>query len=150
MTGLTLCAALCFGLNALAQSPPPPPAISAITPDRTAPGDLITISGEGFAVSSEPVLVNFSSSGPVSVTPAGEDTILVTVPPGAKTGPVTVTTTATHEGQPLVQTSNAADILVVWKRFDMNRFGLYAWDFYRLVAAGCKGLLEAVRRKEGL
>jgi len=82
-------------------------------------GDLLTLTGTNYAAGEAQVTVNFGSI-PIAVPPDSDTQISVTVPPGAISGPVTVTTTAMVNGQPLVQTSNPEDILVIWKDFDLT------------------------------
>ena len=109
---------LCLGIptwEAYAQSVPAP-VLSQVSPDRVAVGDLFTLTGEAFAAGEAQVTVNFGSI-PVTVTPDSDTQISLTVPQGATSGPVTVTTTAMVNGQPLVQTSNPEDILVIWSDY---------------------------------
>ncbi len=82
-------------------------------------GDLLTLTGQHFTAGESQVTVNFGSI-PVTATPDSDTQISVTVPQGATDGPVSVTTTAMVNGQPLVQTSNPEDILVIWKDFDLT------------------------------
>jgi hypothetical protein len=82
-------------------------------------GELLTLTGTNYAAGESQVTVNVGSI-PVTVTPDSDTQISVTVPPGATSCPVTVTTTAMVDGQPLVQTSNAEDILVIWREFDLT------------------------------
>ena len=112
---------LCLGIptwEAYAQSVPAP-VLSQVSPDRVAVGDLFTLTGEAFAAGEAQVTVNFGSI-PVTVTPDSDTQISLTVPQGATSGPVTVTTTAMANGQPLLQTSNPEDILVIWDTLDLS------------------------------
>ncbi len=93
--------------------------LSQVEPDRVAVGDLLTLTGQAFTAGEAQVTVNLGSI-PVTVTPDSDTQISLTVPTGAQSGPVTVTTTAMVSGQPLVQTSNPEDILVIWREFDLT------------------------------
>ena len=93
--------------------------MSQVFPDRAAVGDLLTLTGRAFTAGEAQVTVNFGSI-PISVTPDSDTQISLTVPTGAQSGPVTVTTAAMVNGQPLVQTSNPEDILVIWREFDLT------------------------------
>ena len=124
-------AVLAIGMGMSAQEPPPAPTLTKIDPDRAAVGDLLTLTGEHFAVSSNPLLITFTPDLPVAVAPGSDTQISVTVPAGAKTGPVTVTTTASYNGQDLVQKSNAVDILVFnWTTFDLTQIHPLPWARY--------------------
>lgn len=67
------------------------PAITEISPNSGAVGDTIILVGSNFTGVSA---VNFTSAAAVSYTVISDSAISVTVPAGAATGPVSVTTTA--------------------------------------------------------
>lgn len=73
-------------------SPPPSPAISTVSPSKAKAGTQVTISGNNFGATPTDNVVKFNgvTAGIISVTASSQ--ILVTVPQGATTGRVTVTT----------------------------------------------------------
>ena len=77
-----------------------PVAILAVSPDRGAPGIRVTLYGKGFAPTPADNQVAFNGVA-AAVTAATGSTLTTVVPPGATTGPVTLTTaqgTATSPG----------------------------------------------------
>ncbi|MEW6758500.1 MAG: hypothetical protein AB1347_09795, partial [Acidobacteriota bacterium] len=90
-----------------------------MNPDRVAVGDLLVLEGRYFLAGEPLVVVQFGSI-PVTVAPESGSRLSVLVPPGAATGPVTVTTHAIVDGRLFEQTSPPAHILVSWKRVDVE------------------------------
>ncbi len=102
-----------------AVSAQPPPELTQGIPDRVAVGDLLVCEGRHFLAGDPQVTVRFGSV-PVAVVPDRGTRISVLVPPGAATGPVTVTTTAAVDGRMVEQTSHAAKVAVIWRRVDVE------------------------------
>lgn len=82
------CAAIGLGAWTLDSPSSRPPAVWWVHPTRGAPGTLVHIIGHGF---SEATLVTFGGTR-AEFTLAGPLVIRVKVPPGAVTGPISVTT----------------------------------------------------------
>ncbi len=68
-----------------------PVALLAMSPDRGAPGTVVTLYGRGFATSGADNQVAFNGVA-ATVTAVTGTTLTTVVPPGATTGPVTLTT----------------------------------------------------------
>ncbi|NII29427.1 hypothetical protein HB364_30385 [Pseudoflavitalea sp. X16] len=66
------------------------PVINSITPDKGPQGTVVTIHGHHFSATAGNNTVKFNDKT-ATVTTAGNDKLVVTVPKGASTGPVTVT-----------------------------------------------------------
>jgi YD repeat-containing protein len=86
------------------------PAITAIAPVSGAPGIAVTISGSGFGATSADNTVTFNGVRTV-VTSATATRLVATVPAGAATGPVTVTTIAGSARSSAAFTVTVADLV---------------------------------------
>jgi len=73
----------------LPQTAPSPPTIAGFTPTSGPPGTSVTISGSGFISVSD---VRFGATSATSFTVDSVAQVTAVVPPGATSGPVTVTT----------------------------------------------------------
>lgn len=91
-----------------------PPAITALSISSGKPGDAVTISGRNFGSTQAGGSVSFNGTA-AAVTSWGDAEIAVTVPEGARSGPVTVTRGGV--------TSNGIDFTVT---------GVGRWVFYEL------------------
>jgi hypothetical protein len=84
--------------HAPADTSPPPvvPEITRLVPERTFPGDTLTVQGGGFGVDQGPSQVLFSAGEGTSVTGSvvswSDGSILVLVPEGVASGPLTIHT----------------------------------------------------------
>ncbi|MBI2570696.1 MAG: carboxypeptidase regulatory-like domain-containing protein, partial [Candidatus Schekmanbacteria bacterium] len=69
------------------------PTLTAVAPAQAAIGDPVRLRGDGFAVSAGGNLVGFGGGATATASPDGGELIVV-VPPGARSGPLTVTVAA--------------------------------------------------------
>ena len=75
--------------------------IDAITPTSAPPGDIVTLSGSGFASPASANTVAFSGNVPAVVQSGGATQLLVKVPDTAQSGPITVANTlGTAQSEP--------------------------------------------------
>lgn len=69
-----------------------PLSVESISPTSGQVGDEVTITGTGFASNTDDNTVTFSGDASASITSASGTELVVTVPDGATTGPITVAT----------------------------------------------------------
>lgn len=73
-------------------SPPPSPSVSTLSPTKAKVGSQVTIFGGNFGATPADNVVKFNGVTASIISVTSQSQILVTVPQGATTGPVTVTT----------------------------------------------------------
>jgi fibronectin type 3 domain-containing protein len=82
-------------VGAMPATPPPaPPVITGFSPTNGAAGALVTINGSYFSAAATNNTVTFGGGVPAVVNSATATTLVVTVPAGATTGKISVTTSA--------------------------------------------------------
>lgn len=81
--------------TALNIVPLPPVVVSGFTPASAAVGAQVTINGSGFGADASRMVVKFGNNVTATVVSASTSQLVVQVPAGAVTGPITVTHSAT-------------------------------------------------------
>ena len=117
------------------------PKIADLTPAAAAVGDTVIISGEHFAPTASANAVKFNGI-PTTVSAASETSLTVSVPAGAHSGPVTVSTSEGSGSSPqdflvlkyYVYVTSSFDSAISAFSIDLNTGALTARGFARFYA----------------
>lgn len=118
----------------------PAPELLFVWPDRPAPGDEITLTGQHFTGPGCTAKVKFSPDLEAQPQAASPDTIRVVVPQDARSGKVAVLRNCEVAGGVAVELSNSLPILVIWREMALQSWAM----FYNMLLPGDRSSVMAL------